>query len=313
MSVLRLREEATLTPSSRVNEQTGLITGVKLLGAVSQNGRVYDRQAMKDALRLYENVPIYLGHSKHRDEERETAKIGWISHPRLSASGDAIFGDAHFLTKHPHVPAILQAAAQNPRLFGMSHDATGEGDAEGKRIRKIATVESCDVVDKPASTNGFFESQSTRRMPMMKIKRTSRDKARRRYREDQQPDNAQQASSDDFGVDDVPGASGDGPTDPIEGAVALLQQCLDDADTSRHNPAFIDAVKSALDALQPFAGGDGDGSGGDGDVGTEESRRRRLSALRSGSSTLREMRSVLSAEDDAAQRRAFVRKMRSVR
>lgn len=205
-------------------------------------------------MRLYDQRPVYLGHRGPNQESREGTKIGWVERPRLSADGNAIYGDVRLLTRHPMVPPILQAAKLNPRLFGMSHDATGTADDSGKEITAITAVESCDVVDLPATTQGFFENRNrSGAMP----------KNKRRLRED-----------DDFGpnsmVDDAtPGASGG---DPVSDAVDLLQQALDAGDENRHAPGYLKDLQRAIDLLTPYVGDDDDEPA---DTSSQESRRSR--------------------------------------
>jgi len=56
----RFAERSTwASVADRIDAEAGIIQGVKILGAHSQNGREYTRQAMRAAIQLYENSKVF--------------------------------------------------------------------------------------------------------------------------------------------------------------------------------------------------------------------------------------------------------------
>jgi hypothetical protein len=65
----------------RVDRKAGVIRGVKLLGRQSKNGGVYSDAAIRGAVRLYRNLPVYIGHperSRPETERNPVDKFGWV-------------------------------------------------------------------------------------------------------------------------------------------------------------------------------------------------------------------------------------------
>lgn len=161
---VRLVETVQIAPrGENVDRVNGVIRGVKLLGWTSRNGRRYTRGAGRDAVRLYEGVAVNMDHGERADTPREIARqIGVIRAVREEAAG--VFGDLHYITTHPYGPAIGERAERFPESFGMSHavEAKGKRGSDGiYEVDSITKVHSIDLVSRPATTKGLFESEES--------------------------------------------------------------------------------------------------------------------------------------------------------
>lgn len=149
-----------------VDEANGVIKGVALLGRESKNGRTYSPQAMQDAARLYENNGVNIDHRSKKTPASERGFMesgGIIKNARVTDKGDKVRGDFHYLKTHPASPMLVERAQRFPESFGFSHDAEGETkkSSSGLLVESLSEVHSIDVVLKPATNAGLFESEDT--------------------------------------------------------------------------------------------------------------------------------------------------------
>ena len=153
----------------KVDREKGIIYGVKVLGWESLNGRRYLPEAAQAAMTLYEGCPVNLDHPAKAETTRPfSARFGWLE--QISYKQDGLYGNLHVLNPlSEDAITLFNAAEKKPNLFGLSHNAEGEGDSvEGVWIvRKITEVRSVDLVTEPATTNGLYEGKA------MKIKRSA--------------------------------------------------------------------------------------------------------------------------------------------
>ena len=169
----KLRERATGQPSAKIDKKRGIIRNVKLLGAQSSNGRTYSESAMKQAARFYEGVAVRMDHKPEVDVRPVHDDVGIIRNVKIKDG--AIYGDLHLLMSHPSANLILEKAEKAPHSFGFSHDADGYveiGEDGVEHVMELQEVRSLDLVTKPATNKGLFESRKRKR----KIRET---KARR--------------------------------------------------------------------------------------------------------------------------------------
>lgn len=156
--------ETTYSESPKVDREAGVIAGVKVLGRESSNGRTYSDRALADASKLYESVKVNIDHpdKSHPNAERKFIEgFGELRNCRIDKDG--VFADLHYVKAHPHAAVFAEAAERFPKQFGLSHNADGdETNRGGKRIvESISQVRSVDVVGRPATNRGLFESQET--------------------------------------------------------------------------------------------------------------------------------------------------------
>lgn len=155
--------EYAASPSAhQVDRGRGLIHNVKVLGSRSRNGGVYSTPAMAAARPLYEGVRVNIDHPNRATPEAERSFGDWfgvLENVRLLADG--LYGDLAYLTSHPLAEQICEAAERFPGSFGLSHNArVTESAQEGQLVYDtIHRVRSVDIVCKPATTRGIFESE----------------------------------------------------------------------------------------------------------------------------------------------------------
>lgn len=142
-----------------VDRDKSIVYGIKVLGFNSQNGRVYERKAIQEAIHLYNQCPVNKDHIT--DAPSFSDRIGWLSGPRLEADG--LYADFHY---NPHAEGIESFLwfAENNGLgdIGFSHMVQGKWtlDPDGtERVIRIDRVKSVDLVANPATTKTIFESE----------------------------------------------------------------------------------------------------------------------------------------------------------
>ena len=158
---MRLLEVVEST-AVKVDRESGVIAGVKILGRTSRNGRVYSAGAIKGALPLYEGRSVNFNHargSKPGIDRPIEDRCGWLQNVREDTDG-GLSGDLHYLKSDPRSDKVAEAAERKPGLFGLSHDAEGKVSRQGSTmlVEKINAVRSVDIVSDPATTRSLFES-----------------------------------------------------------------------------------------------------------------------------------------------------------
>ncbi len=146
----------------RVDRERGVLTGVKILGPQSKNGRVYPLPTLQQAVALYEGARVNVDHASgagangsSRDYED---RIGAIHN--VACRPEGLYGDFHFNPKHRLVEQLLWDAEHSPANVGFSHNvlARTKRDGEQTTVEEILQVQSVDLVADPATTLGLFES-----------------------------------------------------------------------------------------------------------------------------------------------------------
>lgn len=148
--------------AANVDEAAHIIKHVKILGKESVNGRDYSRVITPKTSAMYEGASVYIGHVKNANESRSSNygdRIGTIRNP--VAESDGIYGDLHYNPKHPIAEAFVYDAKNSPTNLGLSHHADLVMSNAGKKniVESIEKVHSVDLVNRPATNNGLFESE----------------------------------------------------------------------------------------------------------------------------------------------------------
>lgn len=184
-------EIADASRTTRVDEQRGVIFGVKVLGLESGNtGRTiglsendfgdavnlpyrYSLEAMRAATRLYEGVGVYLDHpdfqympngsrSVVKKDRKTEDRFGWLENVRVQPDG--LYADLHYFKSHKTAPLVVEAAQRRPEMLCLSHNAEAIPQLVGGRIviTKIESVRSVDLIgDRGGTTRSLFESESS--------------------------------------------------------------------------------------------------------------------------------------------------------
>jgi hypothetical protein len=153
--------EATYAAPTNVDRAAGVISGVKVLGRDSKNGRTYSDQAMADNARLAEGAKVHINHPERDRPNRErgiSEMFGELKN--ITTTKDGNFAELHYVKSHPMAESIVERAERFPRSFGLSQNAEGKVRmSAGKQIvESLVTLRSVDLVDTPATTAGLYES-----------------------------------------------------------------------------------------------------------------------------------------------------------
>lgn len=146
-----------------VDRESGIIHNVKIIGFNSQNGRRYSPQALKQAIPLYEGIKVNVDHPEKGPTQQRSSydRFGKFVNVRF-VEGEGLFGDLVYLKSHPIAEQVCEAAERMPDVFGMSHNAQGEGVVDKKgvfEVNKITEVRHVDLVADPATTHSLSESK----------------------------------------------------------------------------------------------------------------------------------------------------------
>ena len=169
---------ATLTEiKNRVDRTQSIVYGIKVLGFTSQNGRVYEKKAIQEALHLYNQCPVNKDHITEAPSFSD--RIGWLSNPVLREDG--LYADFNY---NPHADGIESflwfAEHEGLGSIGFSHMVQGKWtvDPDGtERVVKIDRVKSVDLVANPATTKSIFESEVPDKIKTLKDEGYPQDQA----------------------------------------------------------------------------------------------------------------------------------------
>jgi hypothetical protein len=148
--------------SLTVDRRNGVIRNVKVLGLISENNRRYLPEAVKKSIPLYENIAVNIDHPDRQADDSRSAydRFGKLENVRF-VENEGLFGDLFFLKSHPMAERICEAAERMPDMFGLSHNADGDGETRDGVfvVEKIIGVRHVDVVADPATTKSLSESK----------------------------------------------------------------------------------------------------------------------------------------------------------
>lgn len=164
-----LTERFTLDSTAKVDVEAGVITGARLCGENSKNGRRYERKAFSESRGKYEGVKSYVDHARDGSERSVRDLAAKVENVTIDNEGLPRGTLRFYDSTDPLSRKILNIAKTSPGDIGLSHVARCKTRFEGgvEVIESIEFVESVDIVTDPATTKGFFESKGK---PMSKIK-----------------------------------------------------------------------------------------------------------------------------------------------
>lgn len=145
--------------SLKLDKETSVIRGVKVLGAQSKNGRRYTEAAISKAIGLYEGAKVNVNHSTAERSYQD--RIGILKNARQQSEG--VFADLHYNPKHAIASQLEWDAEHSPESVGLSHNVMARTSRKGSEtiVEEIVKVQSVDLVADPATTRGLFEHEET--------------------------------------------------------------------------------------------------------------------------------------------------------
>lgn len=259
--------ESYTQPKLRVDREKGIIYGVKALGIESKNGRTYSEAARQSQAKLIEGMAVAFGHDRD-DPGRER---GFAEQPavirNVTVKSDGNYGDLHVFKSHPSAELLFDRAEQAPETFGLSHVAECElsgGDKPGTTVvENISKIHTLDIVTRPATTDGLFESIDEPAGEVKIVKVTLFEALKRKY-----PKTAQRVllEMSDMGVDaldveldDAAEAGGSDPAQAVADALAnkateiFLDDSIDPKETGKQIGELAKAVVDVKAKLEGTA------------------------------------------------------------
>lgn len=183
MDPLVLSEHVSQPSSLRVDEEAGIIYGVRVLGRYSPNchgqrgvtkGTEYTAQCHKASVSLYEGAQIYADHPATPGDKTRTIRdiAGVLRDPYVcQENGDTITrANLHYIRGKDVSNTLVEEAKRGLGAVGLSHNAVpSKSRIENGRllIEGLAQVKSVDVVTKPATSRNLMESVMDETTPPM--------------------------------------------------------------------------------------------------------------------------------------------------
>ena len=134
-------------PSDMLVDQSQLLVrNIALTGRESKNGYQYSEQALRQAIPLYENKPVFLDHAANisRPYERSTRDLaGSIVNPRFESG--RIRADIQLLDAEAG-RTFLALAESKSSTVGMSHVVLAQRSRDNSVVESIHDVVSVDAV-----------------------------------------------------------------------------------------------------------------------------------------------------------------------
>lgn len=178
-------ESIQLDESVTVDEESGVIKNVRVLGSRSNNchdvpgvteGTEYTRTAMKGVLSLYEDATVYVNHNrKEPDAERPFSdSFGVLRENRIAddKDGPAVRANLHYNKAHPLAGMVVEDVKNKLGRCGLSHHAfTSKARvSEGRYVvESIGEVRSVDLVTRPATSKNLWESEQVKKHTLRQI------------------------------------------------------------------------------------------------------------------------------------------------
>jgi hypothetical protein len=160
MAVSRLREQvADWRQLAEFDQSSRVMKNIALSGTESKNGYRYSEQALRRAVRLYDQKPVFLDHAeKPADAAARSTRdlVGSIVNPRFEDG--RLRGDVRVLDTESGRTFLALADGNSPGV-GMSHVVLAQRSVDGAIVERIEDVISVDVVVRPATTSTFRESE----------------------------------------------------------------------------------------------------------------------------------------------------------
>ena len=215
-----------------------------ICGAVSENGRDYPDEVRNRDKEQYAGRNVYIDHGGNERKVREW--FGVIQNPRTRVADRKTIGDHHYPKNSNFTAEYEERAEKFPSSLGFSHVAVCSTKRKNGRevIEAIRSVESVDLVARPATNKGISESTVN---PM-----TFKEYAAKLLAK--WPDNARvkllaEADGADMGTDAAPVETAADPNAHIDAAFhKMLYGCIDKYMEDGDVANLMTTLKKALKA-----------------------------------------------------------------
>lgn len=166
-----LRESFSLPATLDLDEEKGVLRGVRALGLESKNGKRYSKAAVKGAIPLLENAKIFFDHAATDDDGNDLPRkfgdrFGRLKEVTQNEDGSAS-GSIHYNPRHARAAEFVWYARNDPSGIGLSIVGAGKGSTQSdgiKIVEQITHIASVDIVDGPATVMGLFEQETYKKV-----------------------------------------------------------------------------------------------------------------------------------------------------
>ena len=145
--------------TGKVDRENCIIRGVPLISVGTAKGHDMDIDSvtLSQALSLIPATGLK-AKINHRDSTGVRSINGRFHSPRME--GSTLRADWHLLKTHADTPWILEMADKQPEDCGISLSckAGTQVAASGRKVMRIQTLKSADLVDDPAATDSLLEA-----------------------------------------------------------------------------------------------------------------------------------------------------------
>lgn len=143
---------------SSVDAGERIVRNVALVGEKSRNGYRYMERALREAVPMYENKPVFLDHAVNQSKPYQRSArdlVGSVVNVRYE--GGRVRGDIRVVDTESGRTFLALAEGEAPAV-GMSHVVLGVKGDDGETVERIEDVVSVDAVAFPATTRTLRES-----------------------------------------------------------------------------------------------------------------------------------------------------------
>jgi hypothetical protein len=103
---MRLVEESFSRPQ-KVDRDSMIIRGAKIIGVESRNGRTYSDVALDKLVGFYEGQSVNVDHDRSKPNPERKMSDGFGMLRNVQRRDDGVYGDLHYLGEHSLAPVIL--------------------------------------------------------------------------------------------------------------------------------------------------------------------------------------------------------------
>jgi hypothetical protein len=173
--------------------EQGIVRGVKLLGLRSKNGRDYNTEGVrKTARKVLEGARVYVDHPEKPGQVRSYKEAFGFTDSVEYIDGKGYYGNVKFNPQHPQANQFIWDVKNNPTGLGMSINArirqsAKRGTSGLVAVEAIEECRSVDLVTRPATADGIFESESESVMKLSDLSAEVVEELKAQIRKDLEP------------------------------------------------------------------------------------------------------------------------------
>lgn len=173
--------------------EQGIVRKVKLLGLKSKNGRDYNTEGVrKTAKQALEGARVYVDHPEKPGQVRSYKEAFGFTDAVEYVEGKGYYGNVKFNPQHPQANQFIWDVKNNPTGLGMSINARIRQSAKrgASGVIAVEAIEECrsvDLVTRPATADGIFESESQQMTKLSDLSAEALEELKAQVKKDLEP------------------------------------------------------------------------------------------------------------------------------